>query len=141
MKLSEAGLKLIKRHEGLRTRAYLCPAGVWTIGYGSTGAGIGPGLTISVEQAEARLKADLARFEEAVGRLALPASQNQYDALVSLVFNIGIEAFARSTLLRLHRAGDHRAAAAQFERWIQAGGRKLPGLVRRRAEERALYQS
>jgi lysozyme len=141
MKLSEKGLALIKAQEGLRTRAYLCPAGVWTIGYGSTGADVVRGLTISPEEALARLRSDLERFEAAVRRNALPASQSQYDALVSLAFNIGIDAFEQSTLLRCHRAGDHKGAAAQFGRWTRAGPRKMRGLARRRAAERALYLS
>lgn len=141
MKLSPAGLALIKAQEGLRTRAYLCPAGRWTIGYGSTGPDVWPGMTISAGEAEARLERDLERFEAAVAQAALPASQNQYDAMVSLAFNIGIEAFLRSTLLRRHRAGDVEGAAAEFGRWVNAKGRRLPGLVRRRAAERALYLS
>jgi lysozyme len=141
MNLSKAGLELIKSSEGLRMAAYLCPAGVPTIGYGSTGPNVKLGLTISALEAEALLLRDLRRFEGAVRREALPASQGEYDALVSLAFNIGIEAFARSTLLRLHRAGDHRGAADQFLRWNKARGRVLPGLARRRAAERALYLS
>ena len=141
MNLSPAGLDLIKTFEGLRTRAYLCPAGVWTIGYGSTGRHVAEGLVVTAEQAEEMLRGDLLRFEEAVRHHALPASQGQYDALVSLVFNIGITAFARSTLLRRHRAGDHQGAAVEFGRWDKVRGRALPGLARRRAAERRLYLS
>ena len=141
MNLSMRGLALIKAHEGLRTRAYLCPAGKWTIGHGSTGPRVRAGLVITPAEAEAMLREDLRRFEAAVRAHALPASQNQYDALVSLAFNIGVGAFARSTLLRLHRAGEHEGAADQFLRWDRAGGKVLAGLVRRRAAERALYLS
>ena len=141
MNLSPAGLALIKQFEGLRTRAYLCPAGVWTIGYGSTGRHVIQGLVVTAEQAEEMLRGDLLRFEEAVRRYALPATQGQYDALVSLAFNIGITAFARSTLLRRHRMGDHEGAAGEFQRWDKVRGRALPGLARRRAAERKLYLS
>ena len=141
MRLSATGLALIKKYEGLRTRAYRCPAGVWTIGYGSTGPDVVEGLTLSPEEAEARLCRDLDRFEEAVRREALPARQGQYDAMVSLAFNIGVAAFARSTLLERHQAGDFAGAAAQFGRWTRVKGRELKGLVRRRSAERALYLS
>ncbi len=141
MRLSANGLALIKAHEGLRTRAYRCPAGVWTIGYGSTGPQVKDGMAVSPEQAEAILRADLVRFEAAVRRHALPASQNQYDALVSLAFNIGVAAFARSSLVRRHVAGDFAGAAAEFGRWTKSEGRELRGLVRRRAAERELYLS
>ena len=141
MKLSATGLALIKAHEGLRTRAYLCPAGVWTIGYGSTGPDVVEGLFLAPEEAEARLRRDLVRFEDAVRDRALPARQGQYDALVSLTFNIGIAAFARSTLLELHQVGDFAGAAAQFGRWTKVKGREVKGLVRRRSAERALYLS
>ncbi len=141
MELSATGLALIKKYEGLRTRAYLCPAGVWTIGYGSTGADVVKGLKLSPGEAEARLCRDLVRFEEAVRREALPARQGQYDAMVSLAFNIGVAAFARSTLLERHRVGDFASAAAQFGRWTKVKGRELKGLVRRRSAERALYLS
>ena len=141
MELSPAGLSLIKRFEGLRTRAYLCPAGVWTIGYGSTGPHVAEGLVISEAQAEAMLRSDLVRFEEAVRRHALPATQSQYDALVSFAFNVGVDAFARSTLLRRHRSGDFASAAFQFARWDKVRGRVVTGLARRRAAERKLYSS
>ena len=141
MNLSRTGLELIKSFEGLRTKAYRCPAGVWTIGYGSTGRHVREGQIITPERAEELLRGDLMRFEEAVRRYALPATQGQYDAMVGLAFNIGITAFARSTLVRRHRAGDHEGAADEFLKWNKAGGRVLPGLVRRRAAERRLYLS
>lgn len=141
MNLSRTGLELIKSFEGLRTKAYRCPAGVWTIGYGSTGRHVREGQIITPERAEELLRGDLMRFEEAVRRYALPATQGQYDAMVGLAFNIGITAFARSTLVRRHRAGDHEGAADEFLKWNKAGGRVRPGLVRRRAAERRLYLS
>lgn len=135
------GLALIKAFEGLQLRAYLCPAGVWTIGYGSTGDHVAPGKVISETEAEALLRQDLHRFEAAVDKAAPGASQNRFDALVAFAFNVGVGAFLSSTLLRKHRAGDFAGAAAEFARWNKAGGKVLPGLTRRRAAEAALYAS
>jgi lysozyme len=139
MQISEQGLDLIRRFEGLRLDAYRCPAGHMTIGYGHTGPDVREGARISVEQAEELLRADAMRFEEGVARLAGPCTQGQYEALVSFAFNLGLGALRSSTLLKLHRIGQHRLAAAEFARWIHAGGRKLPGLVRRRAAEAERY--
>ncbi len=141
MQLSERGFALIKEHEGLRLDAYRCPAKVWTIGYGSTGPHVRAGLHIAAAEAEALLRGDVARFEEGVGRIAGRCTQGQYDALVCFAFNLGLGALMSSTLLKKHKAGDHRAAAAEFVRWVNAGGRRLPGLVRRRAAEAELYLS
>lgn len=88
MHISDNGLDLIKRFEGLRLDAYRCPAGVWTIGYGHTGAGVGEGVAITPEQADILLRADVLRFEDGVRRLAGPCSQGQFDALVSFTFNL-----------------------------------------------------
>jgi lysozyme len=137
--IGSAGLAIIKQFEGLRLTAYLCPAKVWTIGYGSTGSHVNAGMTITEQQAEALLRRDLARFEAAVAKAAPNASPSQFDAMVSLAFNIGTEAFRGSTLLRLHKAGNHSAARAQFARWNRAGGKVLAGLTRRRAAEAELY--
>ena len=139
--IGSRGLALIKEFEGLRLKAYLCPAGVWTIGYGSTGPHVKPGMVISEAQADALLQRDLDRFEDAVAKAAPGATQNQFDAMVSLSFNIGIGAFDKSSLLRLHRAGGHAGAAEAFGKWIMAGKRVLPGLQRRRAREADLYRS
>lgn len=141
MQLSERGFALIKEHEGLRLDAYRCPAKVWTIGYGSTGPHVRAGLRIDATQAEALLLEDVARFEDGVARIAGACTQGQYDALVCFAFNLGLGALMSSTLLKKHKAGDHRAAAAEFARWVSAGGRRLPGLVRRRAAEAELYLS
>ena len=135
------GLALIKEFEGLRLKAYLCPAGVWTIGYGSTGPHVKPGMVISEAQADELLQRDLDRFEDAVAKGAPGASAGQFDAMVSLSFNIGIGAFGKSSLLRLHRAGDHARAAEAFGKWVYAGKRILTGLVRRRGREADLYRS
>lgn len=138
--IGAAGLALIKEFEGLELKAYLCPAKVWTIGYGSTGPHVTPGQVITEAQAEARLQRDLDRFEDAVARAAPGATQAQFDAMTSLAFNIGIGAFLKSSVLRLHKAGEHRAAAEAFGMWVKGGGRVLPGLQRRRAKEADLYR-
>ena len=135
------GLALIKEFEGLELKAYLCPAKVWTIGYGSTGPHVKPGQVITEAQADALLQRDLYRFEDAVAKAAPGATQNQFDAMVCLAFNIGIGALLKSSVLRLHRAGEYRAAAEAFGMWVKAGGRTLPGLQRRRAREADLYRS
>ena len=141
MQISKAGLDLIKQFEGLYLNAYRCPAGVPTIGYGHT-AGVAMGQTITQQQADDYLRRDVRQFARAVARLVtVPLTQGQFDALVSFAFNLGEGALAQSTLLRLLNAGDYAGAAAQFDRWNKAGGRVLPGLVRRRAAERALFES
>lgn len=141
MQISKAGLDLIKQFEGLYLKAYRCPAGVPTIGYGHT-AGVAMGQTITQQQADDYLRRDVRQFERAVERqVSVPLTQGQFDALVSFAFNLGEGALAQSTLLRLLNAGDYAGAAAQFDRWNKAGGRVLPGLVRRRAAERALFEA
>lgn len=139
-KTSAAGIALIVRFEGERLAAYLCPAGVWTIGVGHTGPDVRPGLRIAQARSRALLAQDLARFEQAVARLAPVATQAQFDALVAFAFNVGIAALAGSTLLRKHEAGDYAGAAAEFARWNRAGGKTLPGLTARRAAEARLYR-
>lgn len=141
-KISEKGLKLIRDFEGCKLRAYRCPAGVWTIGYGSTGAHVYEGLTITQEQAERLLLEDLERFEDAVNDLVkVPLTQSAYDALVSFAFNCGIGALETSTLLKMFNDGEYKAAADQLLRWDKAGGKALPGLTRRRQAERDLWLS
>lgn len=137
--INRAGLDIVKRFEGLRLKAYLCPAKVWTIGYGSTGSHVKPGMTITAEQAEELLRSDLRRFEDCVAENAPDSTENQFSAMVSFAFNVGEGAFRESTLLRLHRDGRHELAAMQFHRWTRGGGKVLPGLVKRRAAEAALY--
>lgn len=139
-KTSAAGIALIVGFEGERLAAYLCPAGVWTIGVGHTGPDVRPGLRIARDRSRALLAQDLARFEQAVARLAPVATQAQFDALVAFAFNVGIDALAGSTLLRKHNAGDYAGAAAEFARWNKAGGKTLPGLTARRAAEARLYR-
>jgi lysozyme len=143
--VSQAGVDLVKEFEGCRTAAYPDPASggdPWTIGYGATGAGIARGTNWTLQQCEARLHEDLNRFAAGVSAAIgdHPTSQNEFDATVSLAFNIGLQNFKSSTLLRLHQAGDKDAAAGQFSRWNKAAGRVMAGLTRRREAEAALYR-
>ena len=137
--ISESGIAHIKRWEGCRTNAYLCPAKVWTIGYGHTKTAK-PGMMISHLEAEHLLREDLKRFEDAVrDYVRVPLAQGQYDALVSFAFNVGIGAFQKSTLLKLLNKGQYNTAALQFSQWVYAGKRKLEGLVNRRNEEYRMF--
>jgi len=142
MKTSPKGIALIKSAEGLRLRAYPDPGtgGLpWTIGYGST-SGVTRNMVITEAQAEQMLAEDLVRFERIVERaVRLPVNQGQFDALVSFTYNVGEGNFTASTLLRKLNAGDTAGAAEQFSRWVHAGGKVLPGLVKRRAAERAMF--
>lgn len=139
MKINAAGLDLIKDSEGLYLSAYKCPAGIWTIGWGCT-EGVKPGMIITRDRAEAMLFAEIAKFEAAISTyVKVPIGENQFSALVSLSYNIGINAFAQSTLLRLLNQGLYAEAADQFLRWNKGGGRVLPGLITRRERERNLF--
>lgn len=141
MRLSPKGLELIKAHEGLRLRAYQDVVGVWTVGYGHTGTAK-PGMTITSEQADTLLRYDVEQFENAVNNLVhVPLNQNQFDALVSFTFNLGRGALERSTLLRKLNAGDYQGAAKEYGKWVNAGGKPWPGLIRRRREERELFET
>lgn len=137
--INSAGLDIIRDFEGLRLTAYRDPVGILTIGYGHTGPDVFAGKSITQAEAESILKADLARFEKAVSGLAPKATDNQFSAMVSLAFNIGEGAFGKSTLLKLHNAGDYAGAQKQFSRWVHAGGKRLKGLERRREAEAKLY--
>ena len=145
MKISNAGLDLIKSFEGLRKTAYRCPAGILTIGYGSTGRHVKPGMTITEAQAVALLDSDLDRFEHAVEQLASPCTQGQFDALVSFAFNCGIENLKISSILRDHKSKRFVDASNDFAKWNKARVdgmlKELPGLTRRRTAEAALYRS
>jgi lysozyme len=146
MRLSKSGRDLIKRHEGLSLDAYVDPVGVWTIGYGHTGAAARKGNGITRQQADQLLTLDVRDAEAAVTRLVkVPLSQGQVDALVSFVFNIGASAFERSTLLRELNARNYAAVPGQLRRWVYGtvGGQKaiLPGLVRRRSDEAVIWAS
>jgi lysozyme len=142
MKASREGIELIKRFEGLRLHAYLCPANVPTIGYGHTKTAA-MGQKITEEQAEALLIRDLVGAENDVTRLAGALKQCQFDALVSFVFNLGAGNFKASTLLKCVKLRDKAGAVREFGRWVSAtvGGKrqKLAGLIARRAAEAELY--
>lgn len=142
---SDNGLQLVRSAEGLRLEAYRDAVGVWTIGYGWTGLVNGvpvhAGMVITEDVTEALLRSGLSQYETAVNRLvSVSLNQNQFDALVSLAYNIGAGAFERSTLLKKLNEGDFAGAAAEFSRWNKAGGKVLPGLVARRDAEMALFQ-
>jgi len=145
-KTNTAGVEIIKHFEGLRTTAYLDPVGILTIGYGHTSAAgpptVYPGMTITAAEAEAILRRDLNLFEQGVDEvLTIATNEDQFSAMVSFSFNVGLGAFRDSTLLRKHNSADFAGAAAEFRRWVYADGQVLPGLVRRREAERALYLS
>jgi lysozyme len=140
-KYSAAGLALTKQFEGLELKAYQDSVGVWTIGYGHTGTDVKPGLTITEAQATVLLAADVAWAVTCVNKSVTSAiNQNQFDAMVDFVFNLGCAAFAQSTLLRMVNAGDFAGAAGQFGRWNKAKGKVLAGLTKRRQGEMALFQ-
>lgn len=144
MKTSDAGVALIQEFEGCVLHAYPDPGSggaPWTIGYGHT-AGVRPGDTCTREQALAWLREDLQWAEGAVNHLVtVPLAQHEFDALVSFTFNLGQGALAQSTLLRLLNACTvHSVVAQQFDRWINGPGGPMPGLVRRRAAERAMFE-
>ena len=136
------GLELIKNSEGFKADAYLCPAGVWTIGYGHT-KGVKRGDTCTPEEAETWLIQDIAEAEKAVNRLVTaPLTQNKFDALVDFVFNLGFDAFYGSTLRKkINVDPEDPTIVGEFGRWIYANGQRLPGLVRRRKAEVDLYFS
>lgn len=138
-KTSEQGIALIQHFEGLRLKAYLCPGNVWTIGYGHT-QGVRQGDRITPAEANRLLRMDLDEYEEDVNYMVnAPLNQQQFDALVSFTFNLGGGNLKRSTLLIKLNALDYDGAADEFPRWKKSGGRILPGLITRRAAERALF--
>lgn len=139
--MTQQGLELIKKYEGLRLEAYKCPAGVWTIGYGHT-KGVVKGMKISKEEAEQLLQQDVSVFELQVINTVGKLSDCKIDALVSFAYNVGIAAFRNSTLCRKVKANsDDPAIRNEFMKWIYAGGKKLQGLERRRKEEADVYFS
>lgn len=144
MNISPKGIQLVKHFEGLFLKAYLCPAKVWTIGYGHTGlkhndGTVMRGRTITEAEAEQLLTHDLnTKYAPEVERLVMvPLTQPQFDALVSFHFNTG--ALAKSTLLKKLNQNDKGGAAEEFLKWTRGGGRVLKGLVRRRQAERHLF--
>ena len=159
MKVSAAAIQMIKHHEGVRTKPYRCPALLWTVGVGHV---IDPSHTavkyeerkslpipagwdrvLSMGEVDSILAQDLARFERGVARLCPAALGNQgiFDALVSFSFNVGLGNLQRSGLRMKTNRGDFDEAADEFLKWTKAAGRVLPGLVKRRKDEQALYLS
>lgn len=138
MKLSPRGKALIMEHEGLRLDAYRCPGGAWTIGYGHT-ENVREGHHISEHQATVLLDYDVEQAEDAVNELVPGVNQHEFDALVSFTFNVGRSHLANSTLRKRFLKGDKTAASNEFGRWVLADGVTLPGLVKRREAERALF--
>ena len=143
--INERGIEIVKSFEGLALKPYLCPANVWTVGYGatrgSTGGPVGPDMEpVTEADADALLGRDLETSERWVSRLVKePLSENQFSALTSFTFNVGAGALQRSTLrMKLNRS-EYQGAADEFPKWRIAGGQILAGLVRRRAAERILF--
>ena len=157
MKVSPAAIQMIKHHEGVRTRPYRCPALLWTVGVGHvidpSHAAVkyeerrtlpipeGWDRNLSMGEVDAILAQDLGRFERGVARLcpAVVGHQGRFDALVSFAFNVGLGNLQRSSLRMKTNRGEFEEAADEFMKWTKAGGRVLPGLVKRRQDERALY--
>ena len=157
MKVSPDLIKLVKCHEGVRTRPYRCPALLWTVGVGHvidpSHAAVkyeerrtlpipeGWDRTLTMGEVDAILAQDLGRFERGVARLCPSAvnHQGQFDALVSFSFNVGLGNLQRSTLRMKHNRGDFEEAAQEFMKWSKAGGKVLKGLVNRRRDEQRLY--
>lgn len=138
--INSEGLEIIKKNEALSLERYKCPSGVWSIGWGNTSHAL-EHKKISEEQAEEFLQEDL---QEVYSYLAytlrgIPLTSNQYSALVSLTFNIGIGNFLKSTLLRKLKVQDYEGAEKEFRKWVYSKGKKLGGLVKRREEERQLF--
>ncbi|ASU16473.1 lysozyme [Actinobacillus pleuropneumoniae] len=142
MRISDKGIQFIVKEEGERLTAYQDSVGIWTIGVGHTGwvdnKPVTKNMTITKEQSREVLRVDLRRFEKVINEsVIMPLTQHQFDALVSLAFNIGNGAFRRSTLLKLLNRSDYKGASAQFLVWKNAGGR--PILLNRRKREKRLF--
>ena len=159
MKVSPAAIQMIKHHEGVRVKPYRCPALLWTVGVGhvidpshaavkyedrkNLQVPAGGDRVLSMGEVDAILAQDLGRFERGVLRLCPAASGRQgvFDSLVSFAFNVGLGNLQRSSLRMKTNRGDYEDAADEFLKWTKAAGRVLPGLVKRRNDERALYLS
>lgn len=144
-------IKLVQEFEGCAKRrpdgsfeAYPDPGSggdPWTIGWGSTGPDIKMGVVWTQKQCDDRFTAHLGEFTANVSKVlgGTPTTQNQFDAMVSFAYNVGVGNLSASTLLKKHKAGDYKGAAAEFARWNKAAGKVMTGLTRRRAAEAALY--
>ncbi|MBF9234677.1 lysozyme [Microvirga alba] len=144
MKTGQKGLALIKEFEGCELKAYRDAVGVLTIGYGHTAAAGAPtpkeGLLITPKDAEDILKRDLGQYERAVIEfVTVPLNQEQFDALVCFTFNLGPKNLRSSTLLKKLNAGDYQSVPSEMRKWVKAGGKTLPGLIRRREAEGLLF--
>ena len=140
-KYSDAGLVLTKAFEGLRLKAYQDPAGIWTVGYGHTGRDVRPGRLVSEFEAEVLLRADLRDAIACVNRaVEVEIEQHQFDALVDFCYNTGRGNFERSSLLGKLNLEDFAGAAVQFGLWVNVDQKPVPGLVRRRAAEAAMFR-
>ncbi len=138
---NESGIALIKNYEGLHLAPYLCPARIWTIGYGHSRT-VRAGMVITADQAGQLLDEDLKLVERAITRLVtVPLNDNQFSTLVSFVFNVGVSNFEQSTLLKLLNRGWYEQVPAQLTRWNRAHGEVLGGLSRRRAAESRLWNT
>jgi len=139
MKLGERGTEILKYFEGCKLTAYQDSVGVWTIGYGHT-KGVYDGMTITQDQAEQMLLSELEEYEGYIENMVtVPLTQNQFDALVVWIYNLGPTNFRNSTLLKELNAGNYNAAGQEITRWNKAGGKVLAGLVKRREAEAQLF--
>lgn len=139
MTISENCLDLIKQFEGCKLKAYKCPAGIWTIGYGRT-TDVHEGDTCTQEQADTWLTEEANEFAEQIEKMVkVPLTQNELDALTSFAYNVGIGNFSRSTMLKRINEANFEEAAPEFLKWNKAAGKVLPGLVKRRQAEMDLF--
>jgi len=147
MQISDKGIQLIKHFEGVRNKPYRDCVGLWTVGVGHL---IGDGKSLpeswnklfTTEEVDALLKQDLVRFERGVQKLLpVPLTQNQFDALISFSFNLGLGVLQRSTLRQNILRKDFKGAAEEFLKYVRAGGKIVKGLVTRRNDEKALFES
>lgn len=148
MNVSKAGIALIKHHEGIRSKPYKCPAGLWTVGVGHL---INDGKllpaewsrTFTSDEIDGILKSDLRRFELGIHKMLpnVPLRQCEFDCLVSFAFNLGLGTFQRSTLRQALLRGDKKAAMESLVKYCRAGGKILRGLQIRRLDEKALFES
>jgi lysozyme len=139
VKINSAGLELLKDFEKCKLTAYKCRAGVWTIGWGHTGADVYEGLTITKERADELFALDLEQFEGAVNWTCPKVNQNQFDALVCFCFNVGAGAFRNSRLAKYVNQSKPLLVATEFMRWVHVKGKVSEGLVNRRKAERELF--
>ena len=144
MNMTEDGMALIRAFEGFRGRAYRDAVGVWTIGFGHTSMAGAPevsqGMEISRAEAEKILERDVAEFAHGVAKLVTAQlNDNEFSALVSFAYNVGLGNFGTSSVLKAVNAGDREAVPRRVQLWVKAGGRVLPGLVKRRAAEAVLF--